>query len=321
MLPKIQGRFAGFNRPRALLGGEMLDFGGKWSEEKLGVLRKYLTAYNKVLSGTNFRRYYIDTFAGAGGQVVGRDHSTTQELLPIGEMRAEGRAFLEGSARIALQTAPAFHQFIFSDLKKQNSEKLRQLKLEFPTKAIDVRQGDANDVLLATIKDVDWRVSRAVVFLDPFGGQVKWTTLEAIAATGGIDLWYLFPSGLGVLRQIPKHGKIRGDIDRLLTALFGTESWKEKFLKPNPQLGLLDNLEQNPLRTVSIESIERFLVSRLRVVFGEGTVDKCLTLYSTTHAPMYSLCFAAANRGRGGQIATKIARSLIVGKGAKGARR
>ncbi len=41
-----------------------------------------------------------------------------------------------------------------------------------------------------------------MVFLDPYGMQVEWSTIEALAATKAIDLWYLFPLGVGVARLL-----------------------------------------------------------------------------------------------------------------------
>jgi hypothetical protein len=35
-----------------------------------------------------------------------------------------------------------------------------------------------------------------VLFLDPYGMQVDWTTIEAIARTKAIDLRVLFPLGI-----------------------------------------------------------------------------------------------------------------------------
>ncbi|MGH8657683.1 MAG: hypothetical protein ACREV4_04145 [Gammaproteobacteria bacterium] len=35
----------------------------------------------------------------------------------------------------------------------------------------------------------DWEKERAVVFLDPFGMQVEWETVDTLAKTGGVDLW------------------------------------------------------------------------------------------------------------------------------------
>ena len=41
-------------------------FGGRWTEEKLEILRKYLQAYNTALKNQPFKRVYIDAFAGTG---------------------------------------------------------------------------------------------------------------------------------------------------------------------------------------------------------------------------------------------------------------
>ena len=44
-----------------------------------------------------------------------------------------------------------------------------------------IRHGDCNDYLSKTIAKVDWKKWRAVVFLDPFGMQVPWKTIAALA--------------------------------------------------------------------------------------------------------------------------------------------
>ena len=54
----------------------------------------------------------------------------------------------------------------------------------------------------------NWKNNRAVLFLDPYGMQVTWDTIKAIAATNAIDLWILFPLGIGVNRMTPRRGKI-----------------------------------------------------------------------------------------------------------------
>jgi three-Cys-motif partner protein len=77
----------------------------------------------------------------------------------------------------------------------------------------------------------DWQSTRAVVFLDPYGNQVKWQTIEAIAATRAIDLWYLFPAGLGVHRQIAGDGTIDRTHEASLDELFGTRDWRTSFVE------------------------------------------------------------------------------------------
>src|SRR5216683_3510713 len=70
------------------------------------------------------------------------------------------------------------------------------------------RHGDANTVLKAWCRERDLKKERAVVFLDPYGMQVEWSTIEALAATKAVDLWYLFPLGVGVLRLLTYRGDI-----------------------------------------------------------------------------------------------------------------
>ena len=38
------------------------------------------------------------------------------------------------------------------------------------------------------------------MFLDPYGMEVEWKTLQAVAATRAIDVWFLFPLA-GLYRQ------------------------------------------------------------------------------------------------------------------------
>ncbi|WP_375494674.1 hypothetical protein [uncultured Nostoc sp.] len=54
---------------------------------------------------------------------------------------------------------------------------------------------------LKTLYGKNWRSNRAVLFLDPFGMQIPWSTIEAIAHTEAIDLWYLFPLGVAMVSR------------------------------------------------------------------------------------------------------------------------
>jgi three-Cys-motif partner protein len=63
-----------------------------------------------------------------------------------------------------------------------------------------------NDAIANLCKATDWRSNRGVVFLDPYGLQVTWGTLAAIARTGALDIWVLFPSGMGLNRLLTKSG-------------------------------------------------------------------------------------------------------------------
>jgi three-Cys-motif partner protein len=109
---------------------------------------------------------------------------------------------------------------------------LAALKAEFPhlSPRIHVEQGDANVAVERFCAETDWKRTRAVMFLDPFGNQVGWKSLEAIARTGAIDLWYLFPAGLGVNRQISAAGEFDDKKASSLDFMLGTSEWREKFV-------------------------------------------------------------------------------------------
>lgn len=70
-------------------------FGEPWTRIKLEALEKYLVAFNTALSKQNFTRLYIDAFAGTGRCDIKVD----------GEKKT-----VDGSARRALTTNPAFHK-------------------------------------------------------------------------------------------------------------------------------------------------------------------------------------------------------------------
>ncbi|HWT97505.1 MAG TPA: three-Cys-motif partner protein TcmP [Terriglobales bacterium] len=286
--------------------GAMQSFGGMHSKKKLEALAEYLKLFNTVLQKQSFQRYYIDLFAGSGGQYIGEDANQEQVELDLG---AEEHAFLEGSPRLALQTAPSFHHFVFSDFSQTNSQHLEKLKSEFPNRHIDVRRGNANTVSKDVLSVIDWKRSRGVLFLDPFGAQVDWTLLEFVRSTEAIDVWYLFPTG-AVIRMTPRHGNIKETWAARLTSLLGTESWKAEFFKHTTQQTLFPDEAQRPERQVTASAVETFVLQRLANLFP-NSVKVCLRLNTVGNSPLYSLCFAASNPGKGGKLAVRLAEAVI----------
>jgi three-Cys-motif partner protein len=186
-------------------------FGGDWTQTKLDVIEKYLSAYTTALKNKRFRIAYIDAFAGTGSRLPSRakaEHEASETLFADRTV-PEPQALQDGSVRIALKTSPRFDKYIFIEQSVERCAALEALKGEFPALSSDIviRQGEANKELRALCAK-DWRHRRAVLFLDPYGMQVEWTTLEAIAHTKAIDLWLLFPLGIGVNRLVTRSGEI-----------------------------------------------------------------------------------------------------------------
>jgi three-Cys-motif partner protein len=148
-------------------------FAGAHTVKKLNAIEDYLRAYQNVMKNTNFETIFFDAFAGTGELPVN-----------LGEVRLfpdliDKNDLVEGSAKRALQIEPPFHKYIFVEKMKGKAEELAKLAATFANISHRVRvdNGDANERLIAFCQNTNWSFSRAVVFLDPFGNQVRWQPL------------------------------------------------------------------------------------------------------------------------------------------------
>ena len=74
---------------------------------------------------------------------------------------------------------------------------------------IAIRQQDCNKYLRETFLRRKWEKLRAIVFLDPFGMQVPWNTIELLAETRAVEVFVNFPVGM------PSSGFCGGMVDLL----------------------------------------------------------------------------------------------------------
>jgi three-Cys-motif partner protein len=72
--------------------------------------------------------------------------------------------------------------------------------------------------------------------------NVSWDTIESIARTEAIDMWYLFPLGVGVNRLLTKDGNIPDSWQRKLDDLFGDTGWRDAFYKREVKTGLFEDV-------------------------------------------------------------------------------
>lgn len=286
------------------------DFGGDWTDEKLERVRKYLVAYTTIMSKQPFRFAYIDAFAGTGYRDLRREASSGELMFPeLAEQ--ESRHFLEGSARIALQIRPRFHKYIFIEKDGRRFEELNKLRNEFPSVQDDIIlvNADANSYLQEDLcENRNWRKHRAVLFLDPYGMQVEWKTIEAIARTQAIDLWILFPLGVAVNRLLRKDGNIDPIIRSRLDRLFGATDWYDAFYRTVSRVGLFGE-ETTVEKVGGFELIGNYFVKRLKTIFAD-VAENPLPLYNSRNNPLYLLCFAAGNP-KGAKTAVKIAQDIL----------
>jgi len=285
-----------------------------WTKDKLDTVEKYLDAYLVVMRKQRFDMAYIDAFAGTG--YITNKVAMKGTGLFDNEQDVQMKDFIDGSARIALQRRPPFDRYTFIEKKKSHCLELERLKGEFPDLAsrIEVVRGDAN-IEVKKLCGADWLAAyrRAVMLLDPYGTQVSWDTITAIANTRAIDLWLLFPIGT-VNRLLNRDSRIIPARKRRLDLLFGEESWFDRIYQRqvHPSLFSAEATETFVKTADSFEAITLYCVERLKTVFP-AVAENPLVMKNSTNSPIFLLCFASGNP-KGGPIAVNIAQHILAMK-------
>src|SRR5258708_7381180 len=200
------------------------EFGGQHTEIKLSIIEGYLKAFATALRPDFEYLWYVDAFAGTGSRTVRteRDDGDLVEA-PVAESVEHRR----GSAQIALEVKPNFDFLLFIESNRNHAAALRELAARHLQRRVVVAEDDANSALKWMVSANSWHDKRAIVFLDPYGMEVEWSTLQALASTQAIDVWFLFPLA-GLYRQATRR---LIDIDRTkraaLTRMFGSDTWEE----------------------------------------------------------------------------------------------
>lgn len=287
-------------------------FGSTHTDTKLQKLTAYLRAFNTALknkpsASSPFERLYVDAFAGTG------EIETAESNLPLID-GAEMDAFIPGSVRRALEVDPPFHRYVFAEQDAGKAKSLQALVSGYAGKQCEVHIGDANEMVAKTVRTTDWTRTRAVVFLDPFGSQVSWSTLELLAATKAVDLWYLFPSGLSVLRQISRSGHVLPEHRPALDRIFGPNDWESVLVKREPTDDLFGNSDLQLVHRASADQITQFMIDCMSKIFAGGVHPRWLPLGSR-NIHMYSLVFACANPSDAAfKLAHKLAGAVLNSK-------
>ncbi len=279
------------------IGNEGEDIIGRWSEEKLDLLAKYLKAYSVIMNEQKKSwlkdYYYIDAFAGS--------------VRP--RAKEDEQRYINGSPIRALQTEPKFDGYWFVDVNPQRVERVRKLREDFPNQIIETYQGDCNDILYNEIipKIPYSSKKRAFVFLDPYGLQVDWETVKELANTKTCDIFVNF-SVMGVTRLLPREQNPDLEVVRQINKVMGNTEWITQIYKESPvtQLDLFGNLSEPTLSrdTIRAEWLASLYTEQLRLLFPH--VSRPVLMRNSTNSVLYALCLASHN-----QTAIKITNELF----------
>jgi three-Cys-motif partner protein len=279
--------------------GEEHRFGGPWTEIKLDAVEYYWNCYTPPLARCGFDLWCVDAFAGSGERQIDRHIGgiLTEPLRVVTET-------LAGSARRALSIKRPFDHYVFNEPHPDRNRALKSLCLEYPDRDIQVLQGDANAVLNEIFSHPRWMMkgrgsARGVAFLDPYAMQVDWATLELLARTQAVDVWFLFPLA-AVCRQLSHRrsgiGPKEPKLDRVLDA-----AWRDLYQLPPPSIaaelpGLFDNAvqsEKEHQRAANQKQIEEWFKRRLQSIFPYAS--DALPLLTGEARQTFSLFLCVAN--------------------------
>lgn len=274
---------------------------GPWAKEKLDCLSKYLEAYTTILRKQPWSHYiFIDAFAGAGKAPL-RQYKNSTDGLPIfdevayftREQETQTDEYVLGSPNVALNIKHPFLEYFFIEKNPDRVGELQKLEREFGAKRkIEVLQGDANTQILEEILrpgKYNWRKTRAVAFLDPFGMQVPWSTLVALGNTRGIELILNLPVGMAIQRLLPKSGQFSEEERKKLNDYFGSSDWEREVY--DEQLGLFGF--ERTKKSDSGARLALWYQSRLKEAFGYAAKPRLITNTRGTH--LYYLLWAGPN--------------------------
>jgi three-Cys-motif partner protein len=289
-------------------------FGGAHTEVKLKIIKDYLSIYTNALKNQPFKLIYIDAFAGTGERV---------EVLPAAPVFGKGelKNKYRGSVQIALELQNAFDIYYFIEKDKKHFTKLKEIVSPYKaSRSIHCYNDDANEVIPTICKGINWKQHRAVLFLDPYGMAVEWSTLDIIKNTEAIDVWYLFPT-FGAYRNI---SNTLEDTERYkqdkLTTLFGTEDWKEYVFrtKNNSRSPEQDDMfntfcghaDVKAEKAVDLSGLEEYTKMRFEKLFPYVTSP--VRLYSQKGVHSFSLFMLLSNtRLTAINLAKKIANHIL----------
>jgi three-Cys-motif partner protein len=296
-------------------------FGGNWTDQKMDIVEAYAKAYLKIMRRQKWARtIYFDGFAGSGsiediysieslptGTLFGSVQPAECQHLQHNEQPKKGTAL-----RILDIIDPkSFDLYYFVEKNEAHCLELRkQIKSNYPNREAYVVREDCNRKLLDLANYLKPRRNyRALVFIDPYGMSVNWSSIEALAGLG-IDLWILVPTGVGANRLLVNDGNIPESWLRTLETFLGINGSeiKQLFYKQQPTITDLfgEVISQAEMRKEgdTVNKVARLYSNKLKRIFKY--VSDPFVMRNSMNSIMYHFMMATNNKN-----ALKIANDVI----------
>lgn len=281
---------------------------GPWAREKLDRLKAYLDPYARILRTQNSwceQVIYFDGFAGAGMAPL-RASQVSETATPLFQDSPEGMnedeeyiEYVLGSPFVALSLDVPFTDYFFVEKNKAKAAELEAFVEPFRGRCnISVLVSDADTAIQDEVvrSNRNWKKCRGVFFLDPFGLQVPWATIELLAKTGAIEVILNLPVGTAIQRFLPKSGEFSVEARQRLDEYFGDAGWYDIVYVPEPDLfgtSITKNSDAG-------RKLAEWYAQRMRQLFGQASSPRLITNENGGH--LYYLVWAGPHK-KGYEIA------------------
>jgi three-Cys-motif partner protein len=302
----------------------MNNFGGDWTKQKIDTFVAYVESYLTILNAhkrkNKWKTIYFDGFAGTG-EIVKKKKKKKSSKAAISavsifsliqdDLTAEQdiQKVYEGAALRVFTMPPPFRFdfYCFVEMNKKKCEILDQRlsAVEIEERGVyEVRPDDCNSQLLKLSDLLKKKQGYAsLIFLDPFGMQLSWSTIEQLKGTRS-DVWILVPSGVGVNRLLDCAKELKSV--HVLESFFGmtkTEIEEVFYKKPeidSTQISMFDGLGLEPIESNTekikdpINRIAEIYCEKMATVWEH--VSKPLPLLNKNGLPIFHFVFASNNK-------------------------
>jgi len=262
-----------------------------WAEQKLQALEAYLQFYTTALKKQSFTLVYVDAFAGSPRSKV-RGPEVAPDTSPFfddEEIQIEQEKFIEGSPLRALKHDGQFSQFHFFDLDETRAQVLKDVSVNNPR--VEVKVGDCNPLIRSLAPRLKAKHIRGVAFLDPYGAHLEWTTVEALAATGTMEVIINFPVAMAINRLITRSGEIPETWTEQLNGCFGSDIWRN--IASAAETDLFGETVVTKRGDVPSRLLDQYM-AQLKTLFPCVATPRLIR--NTRGSPLYYLLWAGPNR-------------------------
>ncbi|MFD2573780.1 three-Cys-motif partner protein TcmP [Spirosoma soli] len=284
-------------------------FGGSWTFQKVRIIEEYAKAYLQIMKEHPYwSLMYFDGFAGTGEfQIKGKMAPGVFEDNSIG--------LFDGAAKIiaSINQPKPFDICYFVELEREKALLLRASMKKIRDGGIFVVDKDCNEEILrladflAGKRGNGGKSFKVLAFIDPFGMNVNWSSIEALRGLS-VDMWILAPTGIGANRLLPRTGNIPDTWAAKLESFFGVpkDLIYKNIYQETTETDLFGNsttvLQKNKK---ALKEISKLYSERLSTVFK--FVSNPYEMRNSSNSTMYHLYLASNNT-----TAVKIANDIVL---------